>query len=90
MPIQAIENIRKLNLKKWSPNIWEMLYDKRNYYKGDKTKEGTHIIKNIIMAVGDLKFTKAKKALLSMSQKEKYVEVHTLLNFAKHCDYLHL
>lgn len=80
--IQAIENIRGLHLVKHAPSIWKMLYDKRNYYKEDKTKEGTHIIKNIITAIGDLKFKKAKKPLLSMSQKKKYKDVFHEIDYS--------
>ena len=80
--IQAIENIRGLHLVKHAPSIWKMLYDKRNYYKEDKSKEGTHIIKNIITAIGDLKFKKAKKPLLSMSQKKKYKDVFNEIDYS--------
>ncbi|WP_127718076.1 HEAT repeat domain-containing protein [Halobacteriovorax sp. HLS] len=79
---QALDNISKLNLTSEAPFVWQMLYDKRNYYnpkakKGEKTAslKRTNLIKKVITTVGDLKFEKAKKPLLSMIQKSKYEDI---------------
>jgi hypothetical protein len=79
---QALDNISKLNLTSEAPFVWQMLYDKRNYYnpKAEKGKKSsslkrTNLIKKVITTVGDLKFQKAKKPLLSMSQKNKYDDI---------------
>ncbi len=76
---QALENVKKLNLQSLAPNIWAMLYDKRNYHVNEKLKSSkrAHIVKEIIATVGDLKFEKAKKPLLTMIQKEKYSDIHS-------------
>lgn len=73
---QALENIRKMRLKKYSANVWQMLYDKRNYYapKG-KTKKRANIIKEVVKTVGVLKFSKAKDPLLKMVQKKRYEDI---------------
>jgi len=74
---QALENIRLLNLTDLSPNVWAMLYDKRNYYqdKKKKEKEGTNIIKKVIKVIGEFKFQEAKEPLLKMIAKKKYNNV---------------
>lgn len=76
---QAMENVKKLKLTELAPNIWAMLYDKRNYHINDKLKstKRAHIVKEIIATVGDLKFEKAKKPLLGMMQKPKYSDIHS-------------
>lgn len=84
---QALDNISKLNLKSEAPFVWQMLYDKRNYYapkKGVSPKvanlKRTNIIKKAILTIGDLKFEKAKAPLLSMIQKDKYKDIFTEMN----------
>lgn len=77
---QALETIRSLNVKEAAPHVWAMLYDKKNYYvptaKGKELKsKRTHIIKEAIVTVGDLKFEKARAPLLTMIQKDKYKDV---------------
>ncbi|EQC52383.1 HEAT repeat domain-containing protein [Bacteriovorax sp. DB6_IX] len=81
---QALESVKKLDLRDLSGNIWAMLYDKRNYHisKDAKSKKRTHIVKNIIKTVGDLEFNKAKKPLLSMIQKKKYKDIHVEIDYA--------
>lgn len=84
---QALENIRTLKLNKYSANVWSMLYDKKNYYepteKGNiKARKRSNIIKNIIVTVGDLKFTEARAPLLKMIQKEKYNDIFPEMDLA--------
>ncbi len=81
---QALETIKKLEITSLSANVWAMLYDKKNYHLGKdkKKKKRTHIIKNVIRTIGDLKFNKAKKPLLSMIQKKKYVDIHEDIDYA--------
>ncbi|MEH0862044.1 HEAT repeat domain-containing protein [Halobacteriovorax sp. DPLXC-1] len=76
---QALENVKKLNLTGLAPNIWAMLYDKRNYHINEKLKSSkrAHIVKEIINTIGDLKFEKAQGPLLSMIQKPKYSDIHS-------------
>lgn len=80
---QALTNIRKLNIEKRAPEVWSMLYDKRNYYSPKEgTKKRTNLIKEAVRTVGDLKFKKAVKPLLSMSQKEKYQDIFSEVDYA--------
>lgn len=77
---QALDNIRSLKLANVAPQVWGMLYDKRNYYhptmngKALKTKR-TNIIKTVISTVGDLRFADAKGPLLKMIQKDRYNDI---------------
>lgn len=84
---QALENIRRLGLADYAPSVWAMLYDKGNYYTPSKKGvEGplkrTHIIKDVISTVGDLKFEKAKGPLLTMIQKDKYSDIFDEIDYA--------
>lgn len=81
---QALETVKSLELSDLAPNVWAMLYDKKNYHISDKTKgsKRTHIIKNVISTIGELKFEKAKVPLLSMMQKEKYKDIHVEIDQA--------
>lgn len=77
---QALDNIRTLKSKEAAPEVWAMLYDKKNYYqptmngKALKAKR-SNIIKNVILTVGDLKFEKAKAPLIKMIQKDRYNDI---------------
>lgn len=73
---QALENIRKMRLTNYSASVWQMLYDKRNYYapKGKK-KRRANIIKEVVKTVGELKFKEAKGPLLKMVQKKRYEDI---------------
>jgi hypothetical protein len=77
---QALDNIRTLDLKGSAPQVWAMLYDKKNYYqptlkgKALKTKR-SNIIRSVIATVGDLKFEEAKLPLIKMIQKDKYNDI---------------
>lgn len=77
---QALDNIRQLGLKETAPNVWAMLYDKKNYYqptmngKALKSKR-SNIIKSVILTIGDLKFEKARLPLIKMIQKDRYNDI---------------
>lgn len=80
---QALTNIRKLEIESRAPEVWSMLYDKRNYYSPkDGTKKRTNLIKEAVKTVGDLKFKKAVEPLLSMAQKEKYKDIFEEVDYA--------
>ena len=77
---QALDNIRTLKLTSSAPQVWAMLYDKKNYYQptlnGKELKsKRSNIIKSVIIAVGDLQFEKAKMPLIKMIQKDKYNDI---------------
>tara|TARA_R110002072_G_scaffold534_6_gene3853 strand:+ start:31519 stop:32331 length:813 start_codon:yes stop_codon:yes gene_type:complete len=84
---QALENIRKLNLKKYAANVWSMLYDKKNYYQAKdkkelKAKKRTNLIKDAVKVVGDLKFEKALQPLLTMVQKDRYQDIFDEMDYS--------
>lgn len=84
---QALENIRALNVTKSAPQVWAMLYDKKNYYrptlngKDLKTKR-TNIIKSVILTIGDLKFEEARVPLIKMIQKDRYSDIFNEMDVA--------
>lgn len=80
--LQALENIRSMELNDLAPHVWAMLYDKSNYagQKGDRKR--AHIIKQVISLMGDLKFEKAKKPMLSMIQNKKYKDIFEELDYS--------
>jgi HEAT repeat protein len=79
---QALDNISHLKLNKYAPNVWAMLYDKKNYHKSQKNLKRTHIVKTIITTIGDLQFKDAKDPLLKMIQKKKYDDIFFEMDIA--------
>lgn len=78
--VQALQNIKNLKLKEVGSYVWQMLYDKNNYYspseKGkEKGRRRTNIVKEIIRTVGHLDFKKATLPLLAMVQKDRYLDI---------------
>lgn len=77
---QALENIRQLKTVEAAPQVWAMLYDKKNYDipsingKPMKSKR-SQIIKSVILTIGELKFDKAKGPLITMIQKDRYKDI---------------
>ena len=74
--------IRTLKLKKLAPYVWEMLYDKKNYYQGKKGLKRSNIIKTIISTIGDLDFKVAKKPMVQMIQNKKYKDIFNELDYS--------
>lgn len=77
---QALDNIRTLKTAEAAPQVWAMLYDKKNYYQptmnGKPLKaKRSNIIKSVILTVGDLKFEKARVPLIKMIQKDRYNDI---------------
>jgi hypothetical protein len=79
---QALENIKQMQISELAPYVWAMLYDKANYAVMKGKQKRTHIIKEIIRTVGDLKFKKAQDPMLTMIGKKKYQDVHEELDYA--------
>ena len=79
---QALENIKQLGLSQYAPNVWAMLYDKRNYYQSKGISKRTHIIEKALVTIGDLSFSKAKDPLLKMISKKKYKDVFDSVEYA--------
>jgi hypothetical protein len=80
--LQALENIRKLNLKELAPYVWAMLYNKENYSGKTGSRKRGEIIRNIIKTTGELEFGKAKKPMMTMIQKKRYRDIHDELDYA--------
>jgi hypothetical protein len=80
--LQALETIKQFELKSLAPFVWAMLYDKNNYSGSKGGRKRGEIIRSIIKTVGDLKFDKALKPMLSMMQKKKYKDIYPELDYA--------
>jgi hypothetical protein len=84
---QALDNIRQLKINALGPQVWSMLYDKKNYYqptlngKALKLKR-SNLIKSIITTVGELKLEEAKDPLFKMIQKERYIDIFPEMDMA--------
>ncbi len=72
---QALENIRRFDLKAQAVHVWAMLYDKKNYHQLKQGSKRSRIVKNIIKTIGELRFKKALQPLLKMIQKKKYRDI---------------
>jgi hypothetical protein len=93
---QALENIKQLKLRQYSPYVWQMLYDDSNYYVipskfnkktnkkvgRKKDSKSTTIVKNVILAIGELQFMKAKGPLLKMAGKRKYKDIFDEIDYS--------
>jgi hypothetical protein len=79
---QALENIKRLQVKDAAPHVWAMLYDKKNYYSGKKTAKRGELIREAVKTVGDLKFEKARDPLFTMVQKPKYQDIFDELDYS--------
>jgi len=80
--VQALESIKTLNLTKYAPHVWAVLYDKRNYYETKVGNKRANIIKMAVTTVGDLKFEKAKPALYKMVSSKKYEDIFPEMDYA--------
>lgn len=79
---QAIDNITKLDLRSEAPYVWKMLFDSENYYKSGKSLKRSDLIKKVVRAVGDLKYSGAKSALQKMAKKPSYKDIHVDIAYA--------
>jgi hypothetical protein len=79
---EALDTISRLKLSHLSKNVWNMLYDNRNYSKTDKGRKRSDLIKKVIKVVGDLKFEEAKKPLLKMAKNIKYNDIFSEIDYS--------
>lgn len=79
---QALQNIKEMDLKDLAPYVWAMLYDKSNYAGSKGERKRAHIVKEVITAMGDLGFDKAKKPMLTMIQDKKYKDIFNELDYS--------
>lgn len=83
--VQALENIKAFDLKKYSSNVWQMLYDEQNYSipKKDSSKKiRTNIMKNVIATTGDLENKAVYKSLVKMITSPNYDDLFFELDYA--------
>ncbi|MFZ8932610.1 MAG: hypothetical protein ACO20H_13090 [Bacteriovoracaceae bacterium] len=80
---QALDNILHFKLNKFAPHVWKMLFDSQNYYQS-KTKGNVrgHIIKEVVKAVGDLKYENAKSSLLKLAVADKYSDIFPEIEYS--------
>jgi len=79
---QALQNIKEMKLTSLAPYVWKMLYNKSNYVGLKGKRKRSSIIKDAIKTVGDLGFKKARKPMLEMFRKKKYVDVYSELDYS--------
>ena len=79
---QALDNITEMDLQDVAPSVWSMLYDESNYAGAKKALKRTQIIRDAVMAVGHLKYDKAKPALLKMINNKDYSDIFVELDYA--------
>lgn len=80
---QALENIKKLKLKKYSKDVWAMLFDKKNYHQGkNKKRKRSLLIKKVVKIIGELKFSSALKPFLSLVQSDKYKDIFYEIDYS--------
>jgi|OM-RGC.v1.009185928 FOG: HEAT repeat len=78
--LQAIDNIRHLKLTHLAPHVWKMLYDKSNYQGSKGQIIRTPILKQVILAMGDLGYKRTLNPMLKMMSKEKYEDLAPVLD----------
>lgn len=79
---QALENIRRLQISKAAPSVWNMLYEKSNYSGKDGKLQRNQIIGKIIRTLGDLEFNKASKPMLTMIKNKKFNDIFEDLEYS--------
>ena len=79
---QALDNITELGIKEMGASVWSMLYDESNYAGSKKALKRTQMIRDVVMAVGHLKFKDAQPALLKMINDKNYSDIFTELDYA--------
>lgn len=80
--MQALENIRHLQLRQFAPQVWAMLYDENNYDQYDEGVRRGDIIRNAILTIGDLEFKEAKTPLFSMVQNDRYKDIFNEMDYS--------
>jgi len=78
----ALDSIRYLKIKKNSSDVFNMLFDKKNYFKTKKGFKRSRIIGKVIKTLGELDYVKAVPLFEKMRRKEKYKDIFVDLNYA--------
>lgn len=79
---QALDNITEMKMVELAPTLWGMLYDETNYAGDSKDLKRTQMIKDVILAVGQLGFQKVKPAMLKMINDKAYVDLFSELDYS--------
>ena len=80
--LQALENIRTLNIKEYGQEVWQMIFHKHNYRGGKGQRRRTAIISKAIRVVGELQYSPARGALLKLVQNHKYSDLTADIDYA--------
>ena len=80
--LQALENIRALEIKEYGRNVWEMLFHKHNYQGKKGQRKRTTVIAKAIRTVGDLQYRPVRQALLKLIQSPKYTDLVIDIDYA--------
>jgi HEAT repeat protein len=80
--VQALDNIRTLGLNACADDVWRMMFNPGNYTGGPKGKKISNLIKSVIRTSGEFKHSKARKAFVSMINKDRYNAVFDDLDYA--------
>ncbi len=80
--IQALDNIRTLGLSTYADEVWSMMFKADNYTGGPKGKRISNLIRSVIRTSGEFKHPKARKAFVSMINKDRYNAVFDDLDYA--------
>ncbi len=78
---QALENIRKLRLLEYAPEVLKMLFNDQNYYKS-KNKKSMTIINQAILTLGLFQYKKALPKLLDLINEKNNYNILNELDFA--------
>lgn len=80
--IQAIEILNKLQIKESAKEIWKMIFREQNYQVTKGKKKRLPIIKDVIRAIGDLKYEEARASLLTMLKNKRYDDLFSELDYS--------
>jgi hypothetical protein len=80
--VQALESIAYLKLDDHAKDIYQMLFDKKNYTLEKGKYKRSEIIKQALKTLGDFKYQPMAKGLVKMMKKESYKDLHSDIDSA--------
>ena len=80
--LQALENIRILQLKECADAVWRTIFHQHNYLGKKGKRKRMSIIPKAIRTVGELQYRPVTGALLKLIQNEKYADLIPDIDYA--------
>ena len=80
--LQALENIRALEINEYGKDVWEMVFHKHNYQGQKGKRRRINIIRKAIRTVGDLRYLPAQRPLIKLIQNKKYSDLIVDIDYA--------